>query len=144
MIKHVLLLSTLMLTLPAMAVNKETVDDFIQCPTVKRMSIMTMSNAFDFGKTAAIDVSFSSVSKFPDSRVITSKVVTKYGDMVCDMEWETPVMGCFSELSYLSCSTAQQREEDRQRKEILRKSLESFREGFDAAQAQSTTTMTHP
>lgn len=142
MIKHVLLLSTLMLALPAMATKKEKVDDFIQCPTVKRMSIMTMSNAFDFGKTAAIDVSFLSVSKLPDSNLIKSKVVTKYGDMVCDMDWETPVMGCFSELSYLSCRTAQQREEDRQRKELLRKSLKSFRDGFDAAAAK--TTMTQP
>jgi hypothetical protein len=114
MIKHVLLLSSLFIALPAMAEKPalpDTVDSIdlpVRCYSAGRLASYVMGNLYTVNPDL-VSVRMVSASKLATSTDVISAVQASYRGEECQMEWASSVIGgslsCLPKLLSLSCKT---------------------------------------
>ena len=122
MIKHILLLSALVLALPVAAHQ----DPDAGCQSVKESSAMTMAKYYSL-KPSSISVTIKTVYKPVGEQDVISHTESTYGDNVCVMEWVTTFLGCGNLLKYMSCKPEKEVKEDEIRAERIRAVFHDFR-----------------
>jgi hypothetical protein len=121
MIKHILLLSALVLALPVAAAQVPGAD----CQSVKESSAITMAKYYSL-RPSSISVTIKNVYKPVGSSDVTSHSESTYGDSVCVMEWVEVFPGCGSLLKYMSCKPEKDMKADKIRDERIRTVFHDF------------------
>lgn len=110
MIKHVLLLSSMLVVLPALAARHPEGEQTQACQSVTDLSASTMSTFYSIPATA-VRVEIQRLSKPENLPDVLSVVNTSFKDQNCIIEWLTPPSGCMSQLRSLYCTSLKERQE---------------------------------
>ncbi|WP_338924502.1 hypothetical protein V0M98_33345 (plasmid) [Pseudomonas silesiensis] len=110
MIKHVLLLSSMLVALPVLAAQQPASEQTQACQSIKDLSALTMGTFYSIPPTS-VRVEIQRLSKPENISDVLSIVNTSYKDQNCIIEWVTPVSGCMSQLRSLYCTSLKERQE---------------------------------
>ncbi|WP_338924503.1 hypothetical protein V0M98_33350 (plasmid) [Pseudomonas silesiensis] len=140
--KQVLLLCSMLLTMPAMAAESKSggphpIKPPITCFGVAESATFVMGGVYSVAPSS-VTVDILDASKLESDSAVFTKVLTNQGGRECQMEWTTLVIGsvmaCMPDLRSLSCKTVAF---DKTSEDLSQ--LRKLREAADAKQRANAT-----